>query len=178
MSEGVVEGHVGGFHESPGLSFQHRVSLTRSLLDELRSSAELFDELPAHTGKLKMVLGSPYSVTGAFKLRCQQMVEVGLVESAITYRVSDFQGFPFFDRIEGRTSLRRRECGNGGRDPIDGSSLAVDKLCIDHVRAKAIGVLIPLSNLGFHSGLDCRHGFVDRFSDHLLDNLVIIDGQI
>ena len=50
-----------------------------------------------------MVLGSPNSVPGGFKLRCQQMVEVGLVESAIAHRVADFQGFPFFlDLIESR----------------------------------------------------------------------------
>jgi hypothetical protein len=51
------------------------VSVTREFqpgppLDELCSPAELLDELPAHTGKLKVVLGSPDSVSGGFKLRC------------------------------------------------------------------------------------------------------------
>jgi len=151
----------------------------RPLLDELRSPAELLDELPTQTGKLKVVLSSPDAVPGGFKLRCQQMVEMGLVESTIAHRVYDFQGFPFLlDRIEDRIYREDVNVLVGVGDPIDGPCLAVDKLCIDHVRAKAIVVLIPLSNLGFHAGLDCCHGLVDSFSDHFLDNLVLINGQI
>jgi hypothetical protein len=68
-----------------------------------------------------VVLGSPDSVPRGFELRCQQMVEVGLVESAITHRVSDFQGFPFFlDRIEGRIHRENVNVVMGVGDPVDG----------------------------------------------------------
>ncbi len=62
-----------------------------------------FSTSSAHAGKLKVVLGSPDAVPGCFKLRCEQMVEVGLVKSAIARRVTYFQGFPFsLDLIESR----------------------------------------------------------------------------
>src|SRR4029077_11798841 len=85
------------------MSLQYRVSLSRPLLDQLRSPAELLDQLPIHAGKLKVVLGPPDATSGGFQLCRKQMVEVGLVESAIAHRVSHFQGFPFFlNLIEGR----------------------------------------------------------------------------
>ena len=59
---------------------------------------------------------------------------MGLVESAIAHRVSDFQGFPFFlDRIEGRIHREDVNAVMGVGDPIDGPGLAVDKLCIGYV---------------------------------------------
>jgi len=82
------------------------------------------------------------------------MVEMGLVESAIAHRVPHFQGLPFFlDLIERRVHREDVNVVMGVRDPIDRPALAVNKLCIDHVWANAIVVLIPLVNLGFHPGL-------------------------
>jgi len=63
VSKGVIESHVGGLHERFGLSFQHLVFVPGPLLDELCSPAELLDQLPTHTGKLEMSLGSPDAVT-------------------------------------------------------------------------------------------------------------------
>ena len=60
-------------------------------------------------------------------------------------------------------------------DPNDKPALAVNKLCIGHVWANAIVVLIPLANLGFHPGLDRRHSPVQGLGDHLFDDLVLID---
>jgi hypothetical protein len=54
----------------------------------------------------------------------------------------------------------------------------VSKLCVDHVWANAIVVLIPLANLGFHPGLDRRHGLDQGLGDHFFDDLVLIDSQI
>ena len=78
-------------------------------------------------------------------------MEVGLVESAIAHRVSHFQGLPFFlDLVEGRIHREHMNMIMRVGDPIDGPGLAVNKLCVDHVGAKAIVLLIPLANLGFH----------------------------
>jgi hypothetical protein len=39
----------------------------RALLDELCSPAELLDQLPTHTGKLEVLLGSPDAVARRFQ---------------------------------------------------------------------------------------------------------------
>jgi hypothetical protein len=105
-----------------------------------------------------VLLGSPDSVPASFKLRREQMVEVSLVESAIARRVSHFQGLPFFfNLIEGRIQREDVDVIVWVGDPIDWSCLAVNKLCVNHVWANAIVLLITLAHLGFHSGLDCRH---------------------
>jgi hypothetical protein len=44
-------------------------------------------------------------------------------------------------------------------------------------RSKLV-LLIAFSHLGFHSGFDRCHRLVDGLSDHLLDELVFIDGQL
>src|SRR5262245_50763582 len=101
MRKGVIESHVGGFPKRPGLSFQDFIFITCQLFNSSRSLTELLDQLPANAGELKVALGSADAVPRGFQLPCEQMVEVGLVENAITYRVSHFQGFPFFfDLIE------------------------------------------------------------------------------
>src|ERR1700730_4642878 len=63
VRKSVIESHVGGLHERPGLSFQHLIFVPGPLLDELCSPAELLDQLPAHTGKLEVLLGSPDAVS-------------------------------------------------------------------------------------------------------------------
>src|SRR5580704_16467470 len=86
---------------------------------------------------------------------------MGLVESAIAHRVSHFQGLPFFlDLIESRVHREDMNVVMGVGDPIDRPALAVNKLCIDHVWADAIVMLIPLANLGFHPGLDRCHSLI------------------
>ena len=62
VRKGVIESHVGGLHERPGLSFQHLIFVPGPLLDELCSPAELLDQLPTHTGKFEVLLGSPDAV--------------------------------------------------------------------------------------------------------------------
>jgi|SRR5580704_16832024 hypothetical protein len=77
------------------------------------------------------------------------MVEVGLIESVVAHRVSHFQGLPFFlDFIECRVHREHMNMIMRVGDPIDGPGLAVNKLRVDHVGAKAIVLLIPLANLG------------------------------
>src|ERR1700730_2290132 len=58
VRKGVFESHVGRLLERPGLSFQHLIFVPDPLLDELCSPAELLDQLPTHTGKLEVLLGS------------------------------------------------------------------------------------------------------------------------
>ena len=101
---------------------------------------------------------------------------MGLVESAIAHRVPHFQGLPFLlDLIESRVHCEDVNVVMGVGDPIDRPALAVNELCLDHVWANAIVVLIPLANLGFHPALDRRHGLVEGLGDHLFDDLVLID---
>src|ERR1700720_4218989 len=76
------------------------------------------------------------------------MVEMSLVENAIAHRVPHFQGLPFFlDLIESRVHREDVNVVMGVGNPIDRPALAVNKLCIDHVWAHAIVVLIPLRTL-------------------------------
>src|SRR5207249_1088532 len=103
MRKGVIESHVAGLHERPGLSFQDLIFITCQLFNSTRSLTELLDQLPANAGKLKVAIGSTDTVPRPSKLRCEPMMEMGLVEDSIADRVSHFQGFPFLlDLIKGR----------------------------------------------------------------------------
>jgi hypothetical protein len=100
-------------------------------------------------------------------------------QNPASHRIAYFQGFPFpLDLIEGRIHREHVNVIMWVGYPIHWPCLAVNKLRVDHVWTKAIVLLITFPHLRFHPGLDRCHSLVNGFGDHLLDDLVLIDGQI
>jgi hypothetical protein len=69
MCKGVIESHVGRFHERPGQSLQDRVFIPGPLLDSLVRLLNFSSSSPAHTRKFEVVHGSPDTVAGRFDQR-------------------------------------------------------------------------------------------------------------
>src|SRR5262249_34584409 len=132
-----------------------------------------------YAGEFEVLLGSSDTVAAGYELCRQQMMEMGLVERSVAHRVSHFQSFPLF-LVPIKSCVHREYVNVVMRVgySIDWPGLTMNKLRIDHVRAKAIVLLIAFSHLGFHSGFDRCHRLVNGLSDHFLDELVFIDGQI
>jgi hypothetical protein len=107
------------------------------------------------------------------------MVKVRLEEDSICYRIPDLQCLPLLlDLIEGCVHREDMDVIVWVGYPINGPGLAVDKLRVDYVRARAIFLLIAFANLGFHPGLDLRHGLVECFTDQFFDDLVAVYSQV
>src|SRR6266436_10084563 len=64
------------------LSFQDRVFIPGPLLDKLGSPAELLEQLPAHTRKFEVVLGSPDTVAGRLDLQKTALLRLVVFELA------------------------------------------------------------------------------------------------
>src|ERR1700736_61557 len=107
------------------------------------------------------------------------MVKVRLEEDSTRDRIPDLQCLPLLlDLIEGCVHREDMDVIVWVGYPIYGPGLAVDKLRVDYVRARAIFLLIAFANLGFHPGLDLRHGLVECFTDQFFDDVVAVYSQV
>src|ERR1700730_1672891 len=79
------------------------------------------------------------------------MVKVRLEEDSICYRIPDLQCLPLLlDLIEVGVHREDMDVIVWVGYPINGPGLAVNKLRVDYVRARAIFQLITFADLGFH----------------------------